>query len=476
MAVREFDLIVIGSGSGLDVGVAAAESGLKVAIIEKGPMGGTCLNRGCIPSKMLIHSADIVEAVEMAPIFGVKVKGYEIDFPALVKRVSNSVDNDSNGIEEAFKQYPNPVLFKKECRFAGPKTLQVGDEVIKAEKILISSGTRPYVPPIKGLEGTGFMTSDEALRLTSQPKELTIIGGGYIAAELAHFFGSLGTIINVVSRTKVLLAREDEEIAGLFTHLMSHRYNIFTGYEPITVSKKDGIFEITIQSTDKNPETKTLHSDQLLVAAGRIPNSDILDLPKTGVVADGEGYVMTDGYMETNVKGIFALGDAVGRYPFKHVANYEAEIVYHNLLNPDNKTQVDYTAMPHAIFTSPQIASVGKTEQELKTSNTDYIIGRWNYINTGMGEAIEDQTGFVKFLLERNTMKILGCHIIGTYASSLIHEVLVAMKLGGTAESIRGVVHIHPALSEVVKKATEYLYDPKHVHVHEHEHENAQGD
>lgn len=473
--MREFDLMVIGSGTGLDVGLAAAESGLRVAIVEKGAMGGTCLNRGCIPSKMLIHSADIVRAIEMAPLFGIRVRGYDVDFPALVKRVTDDVDNDSMSIERGYQGSENPVLFKGECRFTGPKTLQVGGEELKAEKILISSGTRPAIPQVEGLEGSGYITSDEALRLMSQPKVLTILGGGYIAAELAHFFGSLGTEINIVHRGKVLLSREDEEVASLFTHLMDHRFNLLLGYEPIMVAKRGSVFELTIQHVENKSDIKKITSDQLLAATGRVPVSDRLDLAKTGVKTDEKGFIITDDYMETNVKGIFALGDAVGRYPFKHAANHEAQYVYQNIIDPQNRVPVDYTAMPHAIFTYPQIAAVGKTEQELKTANVDYIVGRWNYINTAMGEAIEDQTGFVKFLLDRNTRKILGCHIIGTDASILIHEVLVAMKFGdGTSESIRGTIHIHPALSEVVRRATENLYDPKHVHTHEHTHEYEQ--
>jgi len=198
--MREFDLIVIGSGSGLDVALAVVESGQRVAVVEKGPLGGTCLNRGCIPSKMLIHSADVMETINTAEQFGIKVKGYEVDFTSIVKRVTDDVDHDSAEIEKSLRSSKNPVLFKDECRFVDHKTLQVGNETIRAEKILIAAGSRARIPNIKGLKESGFITSDEALRLKVQPKVLTILGGGYIAAELAHFFGSLGTEINIVQR------------------------------------------------------------------------------------------------------------------------------------------------------------------------------------------------------------------------------------------------------------------------------------
>lgn len=462
--MRDFDLIVIGSGSGLDVAIAAASNGLKVAVVEKGALGGTCLNRGCIPSKMLIHSADLAEQIRNSEVFGIRVSGFAVDFPAIVKRVTDSVDSDSMDIEKGLREAGNPKLYRTECHFVGTKILQVGSETIGAERILIATGTRPKIPNIKGLAGSGFITNDEALRLMTQPRILTILGGGYIASELAHFFGSLGTKINIVQRGKSLLPNEDEEIASYFTHLMSHLYDVYAGYEPVEITKTESAYRVNIVG-EGGSSTKELESDQLLVATGRTPNSDLLDLEKTGVKIDERGFIVVDDYLETAQKGIFALGDAVGRYPFKHTANYEAGYAYNNLMNPEGRATVDYTAMPHAIFTYPQIAGVGKTEQQLKSENAKYLIGKWNYYETGMGKAIEDKTGFVKFLLERDTLKILGCHIIGTDASSLIHEVLVAMKAGdGTVNGITNVVHIHPALSEVIKRAAENIYDPSHKH------------
>lgn len=462
--VRDFDLIVIGSGSGLDVAVAAASNGLKVAIVEKDALGGTCLNRGCIPSKMLIHSADLAEQIKNSGVFGIRVSGLAVDFPAIVKRVTDYVDSDSIEIEKSLRGTDNPKLYKAECRFVGMKTLQAGSETIRAERILIATGTRPKIPPIKGLRESGFITSDEALRLVVQPKALTILGGGYIAAELAHFFGSLGTKISIVQRGKYLVPNEDEEVAAHFTRLMSSRYDVYTGFEPLEVSRSEGMYRVKIASKVGN-ESKELESDQLLVATGRTPNSDLLDLENTGIKTDERGYIIADEYLETTQKGIFALGDAVGRYPFKHAANYEAGYAYNNIIQPVERAAVDYTAIAHAIFTSPQIAGVGKTEQQLISEKAQYLIGKWSYYETGMGKAIEDATGFVKFLLERESLRILGCHILGTDASAIIHEVLVAMKAGdGTINSITDVVHIHPALPEVIKRAAENVYDPSHKH------------
>ncbi len=452
----QYDLIVIGSGAGLDVAAGIAEQGKRVAVIEKGRLGGTCLNRGCIPSKMLIHSADIVDTIKSAQMFGIKVKGYDVDFPSIIERVSRSVQHDADEIEESLKHTDNPKLYQTECSFVGNKTVKVGNQTIRADKILLASGGRPMVPDIDGLKESGFITSDEALRLKKQPRVMTILGGGYVAVEMAHFYGSLGTQINIVQKNELLLNKEDEEIARKFTEVFSKKYNVFTNSEPTKVSKKAGEYEVTIRG--KGAGTKVLRSDQLLVAVGRVPNSDTLDLGKTGVKTDAKGFVLTDEYLETNVKGIFALGDAVGHFLFRHSANLEAQYDYYNIIDPENRVPVDYAAMPHAIFSSPQVAGVGKTEQQLKEAKIDFRVGRYDYIDTAMGQAIEDRVGFVKILVERRTKKILGCHIMGSDAATLIHEAIVAMKSGdGVIGNILRAVHIHPALSEVVQRAAASL-------------------
>lgn len=466
--MQKFDLIVIGGGSGLDVATSAAQHGLAVAVVEKDRMGGTCLNRGCIPSKLLIHSADIIETIKQAAKFGIVISGYTVEFQKIVQRVNDFTDHESDEIQNAFEGVKNPKLFSKECKFIGPKTIKLIDNpnnndneqnIIAGEKILIAAGTRPRIPSIAGLEETDYITSDQALRLKYQPATLTIIGGGYVACEMAHFFGALGTKINIIQIEDVLLPNEDEDISQNFTQVFSKKYNVFLGYETEYVSKIDdnGSKKFYVQAKKKS-ESLELVSDQLLIAAGRMPNSDTLNLDKTGVEVDDKGNIKTDMYLETNINGIFALGDVVGRYLFKHSANHEAKYAYNNIIHHDNKIPVDYTAMPHAIFTSPQVAGVGFTEQKLKNQNQmQYVKSIYPYINTAMGKAVDDQDGFVKFLVDKGSRKILGCHIIGEQASILIHEVLVAMMSddnhSGTIDSIARTIHVHPALSEVVVRA-----------------------
>jgi mycothione reductase len=442
--LQKFDLIVIGAGSGLDVANAAYQHGLRVAILEKDRMGGTCLNNGCIPSKLLIHSADVAETINRAELFGIKVDGYAVEFEKIVQRINKITDSDSDGIRNSFEGVDNPKLYPNGCKFIGPKTIAIlgvdSQTTITAEKILIAAGARPRIPNIKGLEGTGYLTSDEALRLKKQPHTLTIIGGGYIACELAHFFGALGTKINIIQRKKVLIPNEDEEVSQKFTEIFSKKYNIYVDYETEYVSR----------------ENDTNNSNKFHVVAKQHASGE-----STGVSVGEKGYIKADRYLETNVNGIFALGDVIGRYLFKHNANHEAQYASNNILHPDKKVPVNYAAMPHAIFSSPQVAAVGFTEQELKKDSIEYQKSVYSYINTGMGHALEDRDGFVKFLADTTSGKILGCHIIGSEASILIHEVLVAMRAednGGTTENITKTVHIHPALSEVVSRAAAGIY------------------
>ena len=459
--MEKFDLIVIGSGAGLDVATAAAKKGLKVAIIEKSKLGGTCLNAGGVPSKLLIYSANVIEIIKKAEIFGIKVEGYSIDFEKIINRVNNIVDTDVNKIKERLKESKNPRLFLQECRFIGKKRIAIANEIITADQILIACGTRPYIPKINGLENVDYITSNEALHLKYQPKTLTIIGGGYIACELAHFFGALGTKINIIQRNDFLLPNEDIDVSMEFTKIFSKKYNVYLGYNTEMVSyiyentgnqTKKKIFDLIIK--DKFGKSLEIESEQLLIATGRIPNLDLLNIEKESIKLNENGFILVDEYLQTNSEGIFAIGDVIGKYQCMHNAKNEARYAYNNILYPNNKLSVNYNAIPHAIFTSPQIAGVGYTEQQLKKENIEYVKSTYPYIETGMGKAIEDKDGFVKFLIDKKNKYILGCHIMGTDASILIHEVLVAMRTGnGTVDNITQTIHIHPALSEVVSKA-----------------------
>ncbi len=445
---KRFDVIVIGAGSGLQISSYAAEQGMKVAVVESGPFGGTCLNRGCIPSKMLIHSADVAEEIKNAQMFGINARITSINWKQIISRVNGLVDKDAKEIEQGNKQTKNITVYKTKGQFIGKKLLRVGKDVITADKIFICAGARPSIPPILGLKDVPFITSDEALRLPKQPKHLIIIGGGYIASELAHFFGALGTKITIIQRSSLLMNNEDTEIAQRFTEVYKRKYNVLLNATTKQVYKKGKNISVDVEIGGKQ---HTVVGDTLLLATGRVPNTDILNVKMTGVEANERGFIKVNEYLETTVPGIWAIGDIAGVYMFKHSANLEAEYAINNAFG--KKTPVDYYAMPHAAFSSPQVAAVGKTEDELKEEKIPYLKAMHDFKDTGYGKAIEDNDGFVKVLINPKTKEILGCHIIGTDASILIHEVIVAMKAKLGAEGITKAVHIHPALSEAVQRA-----------------------
>ncbi|MBD3318440.1 SidA/IucD/PvdA family monooxygenase [Candidatus Woesearchaeota archaeon] len=445
--MKEVDLLVIGAGSGLDVAAAAAESGLRVAIVEKGPLGGTCLNRGCIPSKMLIYCADVARTLDRSKEFGLVHKGYQVKWKSIIERVSKSVDEDAANILKSVKRASNISLLQGEGKFVGERTIQVGKQKVRAKKVVIAAGARPAIPPIPGLDKVSFMTSKEALRLKKQPKSLTIIGGGYIGCELAHFYGSLGTKVTIIQRNDVLVPAEDPTMSEVLTMEYNKRFKVLTNHTATAVEKNGS--SITVTAKDNNSgRKKRITSDALLVATGVRPNADRLDLDKTGVKLRDDGFIAVNDFLETSAKNVWAFGDIIGRYMFKHMANHEAQYVYGAIRGHRHK--VDYSVAPHAVFSHPQIAAVGATESD----SPDAAVGTYSFSHTGMGEAMRVRKEYVvKVLADRSSRRIIGCHIIGPEASTLIHESILAMKLNATADDVVETIHVHPALPEVVQRA-----------------------
>jgi dihydrolipoamide dehydrogenase len=449
--VKTFDLVLLGSGAGLAVSSAAAEAGMTVAVVDPGPFGGTCLNRGCIPSKMLIRSADLAVQVQRSDILGIHAEIQRVDWQGIIRRVAEAVEEDSAKLEAGNRGASNISVYKEAARFTGPHMLRVGEETIAGERIVIAAGGRPRIPAIEGLADSGFLTSDEALRLPEQPRRLVIIGGGFIGAELAHFFGALGTEVTIVQRASRLLRREDDEVSEAFTEIYSRRHEVALSSNARRVSRtEDGSIAVVAETPDGE---RTLHGDSLLIATGRVPNTDTLDVASAGIKTNEGGFVETDEYLETNVPGIWALGDIVGRYMLRHSANLEAAYVSHNLLHPAHKQAVDYSGMPHAVFASPQVGAVGLTETEARESGRDFAIGRYRYYDTAYGLSVEDRDGFVKVIADPETEAILGCHILGTEASVLVQEAATLIRAGVPASAISGAIYIHPALTEVVQAA-----------------------
>ncbi|APW99611.1 dihydrolipoamide dehydrogenase [Halobiforma lacisalsi AJ5] len=482
----EVDFLVVGSGSGLDVANAAANRGQSVAVVEKGPLGGTCLNRGCIPSKQLLYHAEVLETVERAEEFGIHAEVSDVEFAEIVREVNDDVADSAESIERGLRSSDRHDLLRGEGSFVDDRTLEVVDgpdagRRLSAETVLVAAGTRPAIPPIEGIEDVDYLTSREALELESPPDRLMIVGGGYIAAELAHFFGTFGSEVSIVGRRPHLLPAADEEVGAAFTERYADRFEVHTGYEAVAASESGG--EVAVDARPYPPvwddpdahDPVTVTGDTLLIAAGRRPNSDLLDLEATGVDTDERGFVETDEYLRTSADGVWALGDIVGEYLLKHNANHEARAVARNLFS-EGLEPVDYSAMPFAVFGSPEVAGVGAREGELREADREYATRTYRYEDTARGQAMNAE-GFVKAIIEPEG-EILGCHILGPEASNLIEEVVVAMTAGtGTVWDIRESVHIHPALSEVVDRgfAGQFTRRGPGAHEHEHEHERGHG-
>lgn len=457
--METFDVIVIGSGSGMIVAANAVANGFRTALVESGKMGGTCINRGCVPSKMLIYPADVAAMIREAEKLGIKATIDSIDFSKITSRMRKLVTEDVERQAKAVETDTRITWFKDVAEFVSDYTLKAGDHVIKADRIFIVSGARPDTPPLRGIENVNYLTSDTVLNLEKLPKSLVIVGGGYIAAEYGHFFSSLGTAVTIIQRSPRILPEEEPEISELLTEEMSKRLEIFTNYEATEV--KEGKDNKTVIAKGRaDGQIKEFSGEALLIAVGRVPNSDTLKPEKTGVELDKRGYVNVNQFLETRKKNVFAFGDAIGKQMFKHVANYEAHIAWHNAVH-DHKIEVDYSAAPHAVFTHPQVASVGMKEAEAMQAGYKILVGRAFYKDTAQGAAIAETKGFVKVLVQQKTGKILGGHIIGPYASMLIQEIINAMAEGERTfvPIIRGM-HIHPSMSEVVQNAFGSLTEP----------------
>ena len=450
--MEKYDVLVVGSGSGMTIASNAVASGLRVALVEHGPMGGTCLNRGCIPSKMLIYPADMIAMIEEAKGLGIDATINAISFETIKQRMHHLVTEDSQRQGMAVEASPRIKWFNETGEFVADYTMKLGNQIVKGEKVFIVSGARPGVPSIKGIDEVNYLTNDTLIELDAPPKVMVIIGGGYIAAEYGHFFASIGTKVTIIQRNPKLVPEEEPEISDLLKQEMEKRMSIFTNHEVVEVGEKDGVKTVIAQNRQSG-EFREFSSESLLVAAGRVPNSDLLKPEKTGVEMGERGYVKVNEYLETSKKNIWAFGDAIGKEMFKHVANYEANIAWHNSVH-DHKVQVNYSAAPHAVFSHPQIASVGLTETKAREQGYKIWVGKEYFKDTAKGAAMGNPEGFVKVIVEQGTGKILGGHIIGPFAPILIQEVVNAMNAKENSfMNITRSMHIHPAAPEVVHRA-----------------------
>jgi len=458
--MKHYNVVAIGTGSAMNIISALLSSGsdIKVAVVENEMVGGICLTRGCIPSKMLLYPAEVVKIIESAKKFGIDVEIKKIDFKSIMTHMRKSILTESKMIERGLKSDPRIDLYQTVGEFIDDYTMKVGDEIITGDIFLLCSGSRPYIPPIENLEEVGYLTSKTFLQLKELPKSIIIIGGGYIAAEYGHFLATMGSKVTIVGRNPQFVPKEEPEISELLKRELSRYMTIVTGHEVVEVERRNGLKRV-IAVNRETKEAVSFEAEEILVAAGRRSNADLLKPEKTGVKTDPKGWIIVNEYLETTKPNIWAFGDAIGKYQYKHVANYESQIVFYNAFT-SHKIKVDYHAIPHAIFTYPEVASVGMREAEA-AKKYDILVGYSKYEDTAKGEAMRVKDYFVKVIVEKETMRILGAHIIGPYASILIQEIINLMYTREqSALPIFQGMHIHPSLSEVVERAFYNLREP----------------
>ena len=446
--MKKYDVIVVGAGDvGLVIAFKAESSGLKVALVDKGHVGGTCVNNGCVPSKTLIYTADrIVETLENAKL-GIRSKITDVDFSAVMARMRSAVSSGRTSLKKAIEESDNIDFINGEVHFIDEHTLQAGDNKMRGKKIFIASGARPSIPSIEGLDKVQYLTNESVLELEKRPESIIFIGGGFIALEYAHFFAALGTRVTVVDRNKTLLHFEEPEISELLKKEMEKRVVLHLGVETIEVKRTEHGHAVLVKDME-NGQVKGILAEAVMVSAGRKSNADLLKPENAGIETDGASFIKVNEYLQTNKKHIWAVGDAIGRAMFTHAGDKEGELAWHNAMHR-KKIRMAFEFVPHAVYTNPQIASVGMTEQQARKDH-DILVGRALYSDTVMGEAMVESEGFAKAIVEKGTRRILGFHIIGPHAAILIQEVVNAMINGGDVKSITSCMHIFPALSNVV--------------------------
>ena len=449
MAEHSYDLVVVGAGSG-NMLPDSVLAGRRVAVVEAGLFGGTCLNRGCIPSKILVYTADVAQTIRDAAAFGIDASLGKADWPAIRDRVFGHIDTVP-GKAVDYRRRSGVDVYTGQARFTGPKELRVGEDTLRARNIVLATGSRPKIPDVPGLADVPYLTSDNVMRLPELPGSMAILGGGFIAAEMGHVFSSLGSKITVIERGPALLSRHDTDISKAFTTAFGQQVDLRLN---TTVQRVDATADgvrLSLLTPDGPAEVTAA---KLLVATGRRPNSDLLNLPAAGIGTDEHGHVRTDDRLQTMVPGVWALGDLANHFQLKHMANAEARVVWHNIVHPDQPREARFPVVPAAVFTDPQVASAGATEQELIASGRPYLAATRRYGSTAYGWALQDTTSFVKVLADPETRLLLGAHLIGPQASILIQPLVQAMCLGSTIDDVAtGVLYIHPALTEVVEQA-----------------------
>ena len=450
--MAHFDLVIIGTGSGNSL-VTPDFADKRVAIIEKGVFGGTCLNVGCIPTKMFVQVAEVARSARESARLGVDAAVEGVRWADIRERVFariDAIESSGRAYRERGSDDGNTTVFAGHARFTGPKSLAVEghDDEITGEQIVIATGARPVIPDVVAESGVPYETSDTVMRIEALPRSLVIIGAGYIALEFAHVFSALGVEVTMLARGQRVLRQADDDVSRVLTQQAAKQWKLERDADVTGVETNEGGVRVNLSGG------RAIDGEMLLVATGRRPNTDDLGLEHTSVETRDDGRIVVDEFGRTGQQGVWSLGDCSSPYQLKHVANAEERCVAHNLLHPDDLRAFPHDVVPSAVFTHPQVASVGLTEAEACEGGRTVTTKVQAYGDTAYGWALEDTTSICKVIADRSSKQLLGVHFVGPEASVLIQPAVQAMAFGTPAdEMVRGQYWIHPALTEVLENA-----------------------
>jgi dihydrolipoamide dehydrogenase len=448
------DLVIIGAGPGGYVAaIKAAQLGGKVTLIEKEELGGTCLNWGCIPTKALLRGVEVLESVEGGKDFGIQVSGVSVDFSKLMARKDKAVKTLVSGVAGLMKTNGIEVI-KGKAKLASPQKIQVMDEkggttVLEAHKVILATGSVSARLPIPGAQLPGVIDSNGALQLTRVPESMVIIGAGPIGLEFGTIFAALGARVTIIEMLPQILPTEDAEIASSLDKSL-RRFKIQTlihSQVKEILEGADGKRKVVALTGEGE---KSFDAEVVLVAVGRRPNLEDLGVEENGLRSSKKG-IEVNAKMETNIPGVYAIGDVTGQWLLAHFASAQGEVAAENALGHD--VQLDSRVIPRCVYTLPEVASVGLTEKEGQEAGYDLRIGRFPFAASGKAAVLGERTGFVKIIAEAQYGEVLGVHIFGPHATDLIGEAVLAMRLEGTAQDIAQAIHPHPTLTEALKEA-----------------------
>jgi pyruvate/2-oxoglutarate dehydrogenase complex dihydrolipoamide dehydrogenase (E3) component len=450
--MKQYDAIIIGAGqAGGPLARRLAAAGKKTAIIEKRWVGGTCVNDGCTPTKTMVASAKMAYLAANSAELGVKIKSFSVDLPKIKKRKDDIVHQARDGNQKSIEKTQNLDLFFGEAVFTGNKTLLVKmnsgrEKELKAELIFINTGAKPFVPEIEGINDIGYLDSTSIMELDHVPEHLLVIGGNYIGLEFGQMFRRFGSKVTVVERSGRIVSREDEDISEALTQILrDEKITILTNANTTRFKKKaGGKIVATINKDGKEEKIKCSH---VLIAVGRTPQSKALSLDSTGVTVDDKGYITVNDTLETNVKGIYALGDVKPGPAFTHISYNDYTIVYRNLIE-QQKLTINNRAVPYCMFTDPQLGRIGLSEAEAKKLGIKYKVAKLPMAHVARAIETGDTRGFMKAVVDRDTKKILGAAVLGQEGGEIMTVLQMAMMGGITYEQIRYCVFAHPLYAE----------------------------